>query len=145
MKLEFTGYIESDNTIRLKVFPEVSSLDFTNAVTISGFLLPAIATRHAETVVELRDGQSFAIGGLLDQRTTAQFSKVPGIGDLPIIGQLFRSKTVNKTNSELVVIVTPTIVDPAAAATDEPESPKMPIAPLDQKQFDTKTPHGYWE
>ncbi len=145
VKLEFTGYIESDNTIRLKVFPEVSSLDFTNAVTISGFLLPAIATRHAETVVELRDGQSFGIGGLLDQRTTAQFSKVPGIGDLPIIGQLFRSRSVNKTNSELVVIVTPTIVDPAAAATDEPESPKMPIAPLDQKQFDTKTPHGYWE
>ncbi len=145
VKLEFTGYIESDNTIRLKVFPEVSSLDFTNAVTISGFLLPAIATQHAETVVELRDGQSFGIGGLLDQRTTAQFAKVPGIGDLPILGQLFRSRSVNKTNSELMVIVTPTIVDPAAAPSAGPESPKMPIAPLDQKQFDTKTPHGYWE
>ena len=142
VKLEFTANIESDNTIRLKVFPEVSSLDFTNAVTISGFVLPAIATRHAETVVELRDGQSFGIAGLLDQRTTAQFSKVPGIGDIPILGQLFRSRSMNKTNSELVVIVTPTIVDPAAAPTAAPELPKTPIAPLDQKQFDTKIPHG---
>jgi len=142
VKLEFTGTIEDDNTIRLKVFPEVSSLDFTNAVTISGFVLPAIATRHAETVVELRDGQSFGIAGLLDQRTTAQFSKVPGIGDIPILGQLFRSRSVNKTNSELVVIVTPTIVDPAAAQTPGPELPKMPIAPLEKKQFDDKGPSG---
>jgi len=141
VKLEFTGYIEGDNTIRLKVFPEVSSLDFTNAVTISGFVLPAIATRHAETVVELRDGQSFGIAGLLDQRTTAQFSKVPGIGDIPILGQLFRSRSVSRTNSELIVIVTPTIVDPAAPSA-APQMPEMPIAPLDKKQFDTKIPHG---
>lgn len=142
VKLEFTGTIEDDNTIRLKVFPEVSSLDFTNAVTISGFVLPAIATRHAETVVELRDGQSFGIAGLLDQRTTVQFSKVPGIGDIPILGQLFRSKSINQLNSELVVIVTPSIVDPAAAPASVPEVPKMPIAPLDQKQFDKKVPAG---
>ena len=142
VKLEFTGTIEDDNTIRLKVFPEVSSLDFTNAVTISGFVLPAIATRHAETVVELRDGQSFGIAGLLDQRTTAQFSKVPGIGDIPILGQLFRSKSINQLNSELVVIVTPSIVDPAATPGPAPEVPKTPINPLDQKQFDQKTPSG---
>jgi len=142
VKLEFTGYIESDNTIRLKVYPEVSSLDFTNAVTISGFVLPAIATRHAETVVELRDGQSFGIAGLLDQRTTAQFSKVPGIGDIPILGQLFRSRSVNRTNSELIVIVTPYIVDPAAAPTALPELPKAPLKPLEQKQFDTTIPAG---
>ena len=142
VKLEFTGTIEDDNTIRLKVFPEVSSLDFTNAVTISGFVLPAIATRHAETVVELRDGQSFGIAGLLDQRTTAQFSKVPGIGDIPILGQLFRSKSINQLNSELVVIVTPSIVDPAVAPGPAPEMPKSPITPLDQKQFDQKTPSG---
>ena len=92
--------------------------------------------------MELRDGQSFGIAGLLDQRTTAQFSKVPGIGDIPILGKLFQSRSVDKTNSELVVIVTPTIVDPAAAPTPAPEVPKMPIAPLDPKQFDTKTPHG---
>lgn len=142
VKLEFTGYIEDDDTIRLKVFPEVSSLDFTNAVTISGFVLPAIATRHAETVVELRNGQSFGIAGLLDQRTTAQFSKIPGIGDIPILGWLFKSKSVNKTNSELVVIVTPQIVDPAGGKTAPAETPRMPSAPLDPKQFDKKIPSG---
>jgi len=140
VKLEFTGTIESDNTIRLKIFPEVSSLDYTNAVTVSGFVLPAIATRHAETVVELRDGQSFGIGGLLDQRTTAQFAKVPGIGDIPILGQLFRSKSVSTLNSELIVIVTPTIVDPAAEPASTPEVPQMPIAPLDQNRFDRSIP-----
>lgn len=142
VKLEFTGTIEDDNTIRLKVYPEVSSLDFTNAVTISGFVLPAIATRHAETVVELRNGQSFGIAGLLDQRTVAQYSKVPGIGDIPILGLLFRSRSINKTNSELVVIVTPLIVDPASAQTAPAEVPKMPITPLDPKQYDSKIPEG---
>jgi pilus assembly protein CpaC len=142
VKLEFTGTIEGDGTIRLKVFPEVSSLDYTNAITISGFVLPAIATRHAETVVQLRDGQSFGIGGLLDQRTTAQFSKVPGIGDIPVLGQLFRSKSINMLNSELLVIVTPTIVDPMAEPTAAPALPRMPIAPLGQQQFDTQVPTG---
>ncbi len=142
VKLEFTGTIEADGTIRLKVFPEVSSLDYTNAVTISGFVLPAIATRHAETVVQLRDGQSFGIGGLLDQRATAQFAKVPGIGDIPVLGQLFRSRSVNMLNSELLVIVTPTIVDPVTEPTAAPELPRMPIAPLGQRQFDTTTPLG---
>jgi len=140
VKLEFTGTIEDDNTIRLKVNPEVSSLDFSNAVTIAGFVLPAIATRHAETVVELRDGQSFGIAGLLDQRVTSVYSKVPGIGDIPIIGQLFRSKSVNRTNSELVVIVTPVILDPAATATAAPETPKVSQDPLDPKKFDQTTP-----
>jgi pilus assembly protein CpaC len=141
VKLEFTGTIESDNTIKLKVFPEVSSLDFSNAVTINGFVLPAIATRHAETIVELRDGQSFGIAGLLDRRTTAQLSKVPGIGDLPIIGRLFQSRSVNKTNQELLVIVTPTIVNPAEPAA-APPVPKMPFPPLDPKKFDAKVPPG---
>jgi pilus assembly protein CpaC len=139
VKLEFTGTIQDDDTIRLKVFPEVSSLDFGNAVTINGFVLPAIATRHAETVVELRNGQSFGFAGLLDQRTTAQYSKVPGIGDIPILGLLFRSKSISRTNSELVVIVTPSIVDPAAEQA-VPETPKMPVSPLDPKQFDKKIP-----
>jgi pilus assembly protein CpaC len=142
VKLEFTGTIEDENTIKLKVFPEVSSLDFANAVTISGFVLPAIATRHAETVVELRNGQSFGIAGLLDKRTTAQYSKVPGIGDVPILGQLFRSKSINNSDSELVVIVTPSIVDPASGQATPAEVPKMPIAPVDTKQFDSKVPKG---
>jgi pilus assembly protein CpaC len=141
VKLEFTGTIESDGTIRLKVFPEVSSLDYTNAITVSGFVLPAIATRHAETVVQLRDGQSFGIAGLLDQRTTAQFGKVPGIGDIPVLGQLFRSRSINTLNSELLVIVTPTIVDPVVEPTAAPALPLMPIAPLNQQQFDAVTPN----
>jgi pilus assembly protein CpaC len=141
VKLEFTAIIEADNTIRLKVFPEVSSLDFGNAVTINGFVLPAIATRHAETTVELRDGQSFAVAGLLDKRTTAQYAKVPGIGDIPILGLLFRSKNINITDSELIVIVTPTIVDPAAMPATGPELPKAPYRPLDDKLFDLKLPH----
>jgi pilus assembly protein CpaC len=142
VKLEFTGIIQDDNTIRLKVYPEVSSLDFGNAVTINGFVLPAIATRHAETTVELRNGQSFGIAGLLDQRTTALYSKVPGIGDIPVLGLLFRSKSISKTNSELVVIVTPSIIDPAAAENAVPELPKAPTAPLDPKHFDSKIPSG---
>jgi pilus assembly protein CpaC len=142
VKLEFTGIIQDDNTIRLKVYPEVSSLDFSNAVTINGFVLPAIATRHAETTVELRNGQSFGIAGLLDQRTTSLYSKVPGIGDIPILGLLFRSKSISKTNSELVVIVTPSIIDPAAAENAAPALPKTPTAPLDPKRFDSKIPSG---
>jgi len=139
VKLEFTGTIQSDGTIRLKVFPEVSSLDYTNAVTVSGFVLPAIATRHAETVVELQDGQSFGIAGLLDQRATAQFAKVPGIGDVPILGQLFRSRQVGTLNSELLVIVTPTIVD-STAPDGALSVPQMPIPLIDQKQFDASVP-----
>jgi pilus assembly protein CpaC len=140
VKLEFVGNIEDDNTIRLKVSPEVSSLDFSNAVQINGFLLPAIATRHAETVVELQNGQSFGIAGLLDRRTTAAYSKMPGIGDLPIIGALFRSKSINRVNSELMVIVTPVIVDPAAGNNPPAETPKMPMPSLDSKEFDKKIP-----
>ena len=124
------------------LFPEVSALDFSNAVTISGFVLPAIATRHAETTVELRNGQSFGIAGLLDKRTTVQYSKVPGIGDLPILGLLFKSKSVSKTNSELIVIVTPTIVDPASEQVVTPQVPTGPSAPLDPKHFDSKIPSG---
>lgn len=139
VKLEFTGTIEENNTIHLKVFPEVSALDFSNAVTVSGFIEPAIATRHASTVVDLKDGQSFGIAGLLDQRTTAQYSKVPGIGDIPILGQLFKSRSVNKTNSELIVIVTPTIVDPLTANAS-PELPKMPAPFMDPTQFDKTVP-----
>ena len=142
VKLEFTGVIQDDNTIRLKVYPEVSSLDFGNAVTINGFVLPAIATRHAETTVELRNGQSFGIAGLLDQRTTALYSKVPGIGDIPILGLLFRSKSISRTNSELVVMVTPSIIDPASAENAPPELPKEPMPSLDPKKFDSKIPSG---
>jgi pilus assembly protein CpaC len=135
VKLEFTPIVNDDGTIQLKVMPEVSALDFTNAVTISGYTIPAIATRRADTQVELRDGQSFAISGLLDHRTTDILSKMPGIGDVPILGQLFRSKNINHSTVELVVIVTPTIVDPLTDST-VPWEPKFPVPLLDPQKFD---------
>jgi pilus assembly protein CpaC len=140
VKLEFTGVIENDGFIRLTVAPEVSSLDYTNAVTISGFVLPAIATRRAETVVELKSGQSFGIAGLLDQRVTAQLSKMPGIADIPVLGLLFKSKAMNKTTTELMVWVTPSIVDPAntegAPQATPLEPPKMPMEYIAPSDFD---------
>jgi pilus assembly protein CpaC len=138
VKLEFTPIVNNDGTIQLKVMPEVSALDFTNAVTISGYTIPAIATRRADTQVELRDGQSFAISGLLDHRTTDILSKMPGIGDVPILGQLFRSKNINHSTVELVVIVTPTIVDPLTD-TAVPWEPKLPVPLLDPHKFDKST------
>jgi pilus assembly protein CpaC len=141
VKLEFVGTVQDDGTIRLKVAPEVSSLDYTNSVTISGFTMPALQTRKAETEIELKDGQSFGIAGLLDQRTTVQLSKVPGIGDIPILGELFKSRSVNRTNSELIVLVTPTIVDPLGTP-EETVTPQvnMPIQNLDTGTFDKGLP-----
>ena len=135
VKLEFTPVVNSDGTIQLKVAPEVSALDYTNAVTITGYTIPAISTRRADTQVELRDGQSFAISGLLDHRTTDIFSKMPGIGDVPVLGQLFKSKNVNHSTVELMVVVTPTIVDPLTNPVS-PVLPKFPVPLLDSTQFD---------
>jgi pilus assembly protein CpaC len=138
VKVEFTPLVNDDGTIQLKVAPEVSALDYTNAVTISGYTIPAISTRRADTQVELRDGQSFAISGLLDHRTTDVFSKMPGIADVPVLGQLFRSKNVNHSTVELMVVVTPTLVDPLTDQTS-PSLPNLPVPVLDPAQFDKKT------
>jgi pilus assembly protein CpaC len=141
VKLDFTGTIEGD-VIRLKIAPEVSTLDYTNAVTISGFEVPAISTRRAETEIELRNGQSFGIAGLLDRRATVELSKMPGIGDIPILGQLFRSKSFNRTDTELLVLVTPTIVDPLSDKLTAPRLPSMPVSNLDRKSFDPSIKGG---
>jgi len=135
VKLEFTPIVNDDGTIRLNVTPEVSSLDYTNSVTIGGFTVPALSTRRAETQVELRSDQSFAISGLLDQRTTDLLSKTPGVASIPILGALFKSKNVNHSTTELVVIVTPTLVDPLTEA-EEPAQPEMPIPILNNGSFD---------
>ena len=140
VRLDFTGTIGDDNVIRLHVAPEVSTLDFTNGLTISGFSVPAISTRRAETEIELKDGQSFGIAGLLDNRATNQLSKVPGIGDIPILGQLFRSKSINRTNTELLVLVTPHIVDPVRVASPVPAGPQFPVPFLDRPSFDETLP-----
>jgi pilus assembly protein CpaC len=135
VKLEFTPTVNADGTIRLKVAPEVSSLDFANSATIGGFTVPALATRKAETEVELRSDQSFAISGLLDQRTTDIMSKNPGIASIPILGAFFKSKTTNRSTDELVVIVTPTLVDPLTELV-EPAQPDLPIPTLSVGKFD---------
>jgi len=143
VKLEFVGTIEGEDTIRLKVAPEVSSLDYTNTVTLSGFVLPAISTRRAETAIELKSGQSFGIAGLLDHRTTVQLSKIPGIGDIPILGELFKSRNANFTNQELVVLVTPVIVDPVMGdmPTTEP-TVSNPMQFLNNGSFDKNLPYA---
>jgi len=105
----------------MQVAPEVSALDFSNGLEISGFNVPALTTRKIDTQIELNDGQSFAIGGLLDNRVTETFQKIPFIGDIPILGKLFQSKSVSKTNTELIVIVTPELVRPIPAGQPVPE------------------------
>lgn len=138
VRLKFTPNILSDGTIRLKVAPEVSALDFTNALAIAGFSIPALSTRRAETEVELRDGQSFAIAGLIDNRLTENASKIPGLGDIPIIGKLFRSRSTNKSNTELLVMVTPKLVKPLAPG-QVPTMPNFQKPFLDKDKFDGKT------
>ena len=135
VKLEFVGTIEG-NVIRLKIAPEVSTLDFSNATTLNGFVIPAVSTRRAETEIELKDGQSFGMAGLLDHRTTQLFSKVPGIGDIPVLGNLFRSRELRRTNTELMVMVTPSIVDPVSEQIVAPATPSMPLHQMDKEKFD---------
>lgn len=140
VKLEFTPVVNADGTIELKVAPEVSALDYTNAVTISGYTIPAISTRRADTQVTLNSGQSFAISGLLDRRTTDLYSLTPGIGNVPILGQLFRSKSVTHSVGELIVIVTPEIVNPLKGADPLPPEPKPVIPFLAPDKFDQTLP-----
>jgi len=115
VRLSFTPTITPRGTIQLQVAPEVSALDFTNGLLVSGFNVPALTTRKMSTQVELSEGQSFAIGGLLDNRTTDTFEKIPFISEIPILGKFFQSKSVTKQNTELIVIVTPELVRPIPA------------------------------
>jgi pilus assembly protein CpaC len=124
IRLNFTPTIAGD-VIRLKVRPEVSSLDFTNGVTLEGFRIPALTTRRAETVVELRDGQTFAIAGLLDNQNQTDDSAIPILSKLPIIGVLFKSKASRAEQTELMVLITPRLVRPL----DPDEVPPLPTNP----------------
>jgi pilus assembly protein CpaC len=112
VRLNFKPTIIDEDHIRLEMEPEVSTIDFANGVKFEGFLIPALKTRRAKTGVELRDGQSFALAGLLDNNETQTMSKVPGIGDLPVIGNLFKSKSFQKEETELMFFVTAQMVHP---------------------------------
>ena len=145
--LNFIPTITPRGTIRLQVAPQVSALDYSNEVQISGFVVPGITMRSVNTEVELKDRQSFVIGGLLDNTVTQTFEKIPFIGDIPILGKFFQSLQRTKNNTELIVIVTPEIVAPIAAgqplpALNEPQrfmppNSKIPMHNPDQPTVQT--------
>jgi len=114
--LVFTPTVLSDNKISMRVAPEVSELDFANAVNFGGFVIPALTTRRASTVIELADGQSFAIAGLISESVRENVAKFPLLGDIPILGALFRSSEYQKSETELIIIVTPHLVKPLDVA-----------------------------
>jgi pilus assembly protein CpaC len=124
VQLNFSPKLTADGSINLKVKPEVSALDFNNAITIEGVQIPAISSRVAETQVVLKDGESFAIAGLIDNRVSKVLNKIKGIGDIPIVGYLFRSHSTQKTSNELLVVVTPHFIQPLAPG----ETPALPQA-----------------
>jgi pilus assembly protein CpaC len=145
VKLAFTPTVNADNTIDLKIAPEVSALDYSNAVSISGYTIPALSTRNANTEVVLQSGQSFAMSGLLDQRTTDNLNRTPGIANVPILGLLFKSKSTTKSQTELVVIVTPEIINPLTEKLEEPPTPHPVVPLLDTHKFDKSVLQKDWK
>jgi pilus assembly protein CpaC len=127
VELSFVPTVLSRGVINLRVEPSVSELDFSNAVTINGTTIPALSSRNARTTVELRDGQSFAIAGLLQTRNRQDVSQVPWIGSVPVLGTLFRSSSYQQQETDLVIIVTPRLVAPAAPG-------QVLASPLDSRQ-----------
>jgi pilus assembly protein CpaC len=126
IRLSFLPTLTPNGTVRLHVLPEVSSIDIVNAITLNGFNIPALSTRRVETDVELEQGQSFVIAGLVDDRVTENLSRVPGLSDIPLFGALFKSRQRLKSKTELVVLVTPTVRHPLGSGEDPP-LPAMPV------------------
>jgi pilus assembly protein CpaC len=112
VRLNFKPTIIDEDHIRLELEPEVSTIDFSNGVRFSGFVIPALRTRRAKTGVELRDGQAFALAGLLDNNETKTLSRIPIVSDIPVIGALFKSKSFEKKETELMFFVTAHMVKP---------------------------------
>jgi len=139
VRLKFTPIIEPNGNIHLHVVPEVSTLDFANSVSVNGTTVPALTTRKADTEFELQDGQSFVIAGLMDNRVTNLANKIPGLGDIPILGNFFKSKNSQKSTSELMVLCTARRVSPSAQA---PPGPTAPVPILDKGKFDAKKPEA---
>ena len=126
IRLKFTPVITRNGSIRLKVAPEVSALDFSNPLVFGGFTIPSLLSRKAETEVEMKDGQYLAIAGLMNNTLQDNMTKIPVLGDLPILGQFFRSKDARQNRTELLVLVTPKLIlpsdAPTALPTGEPET-----------------------
>jgi pilus assembly protein CpaC len=148
VRLNFKPTIIDEDHIRLELEPEVSTLDFANGVKFQGFVIPGLRTRRAHTGVELRDGQSFALAGLLDNSETKSLSKVPGLGDIPILGNLFKSTQFQKNESELMFIVTAQMVKPV----NRDDLPAMPnvenlkkgsLLGMDRKEGQIDGPTGF--
>lgn len=139
VRLSFTPVITPRGTIRLHVMPEVSALDTSNGITFEGFNIPALSTRRVETEIELEDGQSFAISGLLDNNFTETVNRIPGLANIPLLGKFFQSRSVSKNNSELLVLVTPEIVRPIPKGQPLPEV-KMPKEFLKEPAKVPRTP-----
>jgi pilus assembly protein CpaC len=135
IRLTFTPTVTGDR-VHLKVKPEVSSLDFANAVTLAGFRIPALITRKTETELELQDGQTFAIAGLMSNTVSSTLSKVPGIGDIPVLGLLFQSKSAQKNKTELVVMITPHILpnNSSGVTPNLPRQYEPYLPPLSEKK-----------
>jgi len=127
IKLRFTPNIARNGAIRLAVKPEVSTLDFANGLVIAGFEIPSLRTRRAETEVELREGQHLTVAGLLDNESTRNLTKIPILGDIPILGELFRSRALRQRRTELVVIVTPELVMASDSAPPVPTGEPGPM------------------
>ena len=142
VRIAFTPTITPRGTIRMEVTPEVSSLDFANGLVFQGFNIPAMSTRRVQTAIELESGQSFAIGGMLDNRVISNLTRIPGLGDIPFFGKLFRSQHLAKNNTELIVVVTPEIVRPIPADQKPPElnMPEEFMQPNTRAANATRTP-----
>src|SRR5581483_7811038 len=144
IRLNFTPTVIGDR-VRLHVRPEVSSLDFNNAVLLQGFRIPALSTRRTETELELMNGQTFAIAGLINSQMNKTLQKVPGIGDIPILGLLFQSQAAQKDRTELVVMITPQIL-PNNSPGVTPNLPRLGepfMAPLPQKKSLEAPPQAF--
>jgi pilus assembly protein CpaC len=126
IKLNFLPVVTPRGSILLRVMPEVSSLDYSNGLTVNGFSVPGLATRRVQTEVELENEQSFVIAGLLDNQVVEQLNKIPGLANIPILGKLFESKSLQKNDTELLIVVTPELVRPLAAGSTVPGL-KMPL------------------
>jgi pilus assembly protein CpaC len=144
IRLNFTPTVNGDR-VHLKVRPEVSALDFTNAITLQGFRIPALTTRRTETEVELNNGQTFAIAGLMNNQMNQTIQKIPGLGDIPILGYLFRSKAAQKNQTELVVMITPEILqnDSPGVTPNLPRQAEPYLPPLTDRQTAPAQPPAF--